>query len=320
MELLNLELRKLQEDLAEATKEKVTYDAKLVELDELVSHLLHLNECLVGRLSGKSKSFVFAPPKSVLASSASKKKKSALPRAASLSTASFDAGKYDWGKAHQTISINLEDIEQLRKMHDMYRGMAKSIIGGNKGGSANSSRSSSAKRSTRMGRRKEEQQLRARDSSRDRSRSLSASRGVTFDSTFRMDDSALGLDPNDSAHGGNVTNESEARHMGGGSRRDGDRDRDSFSSSLRGGGRESGVGGGGAGSSVLRRASDLHGVISSLEEEFDSLNAQYRHLLSSANTHSPAENPSQADELVAVIQKLQRKGEQLRALKSPGGP
>ena len=78
---------------------------------------------------------------------------------------------------------------------------------------------------------------------------------------------------------------------------------------------------------------DMQGVISALEEEFDQLNLEYRRLLSSVqNSESTAGNGTdlaampfpatsesiekQAGELVNVIQKLHRKGEQLRTLKS----
>lgn len=64
---------------------------------------------------------------------------------------------------------------------------------------------------------------------------------------------------------------------------------------------------------------DYQDVISSLENEFDELNEQYRHLLSSASM--PTSHNSNAsfhsDQLVDVIQKLHRKGEQLRSVKSP---
>jgi hypothetical protein len=60
---------------------------------------------------------------------------------------------------------------------------------------------------------------------------------------------------------------------------------------------------------------DLQGVIASLENEFDTLNRQYRSLLSDVQCNS--DNASEADELVDVIQKLHKKGEQLRNLKSP---
>jgi hypothetical protein len=61
-------------------------------------------------------------------------------------------------------------------------------------------------------------------------------------------------------------------------------------------------------------------VISSLENEFDELNDQYRRLLNSASrapaSHAAAE-VFRSDDLVEVIEKLHRKGEQLRAIKSP---
>lgn len=60
---------------------------------------------------------------------------------------------------------------------------------------------------------------------------------------------------------------------------------------------------------------DLQGVIASLESEFDSLNRQYRLLLSDVQSNS--DRAPEADELVEVIQKLHKKGEQLRNLKSP---
>jgi hypothetical protein len=70
---------------------------------------------------------------------------------------------------------------------------------------------------------------------------------------------------------------------------------------------------------------DLQHLISSLEDEFDSLNRQYRLLLSNVNAESdvvPASTATesiqaQAEEIVSVIQKLHHKGEQLRILKSP---
>jgi hypothetical protein len=104
--------------------------------------------------------------------------------------------------------------------------------------------------------------------------------------------------------------------------------------------------------SSAARPGDIQGVISSLEEEFAVLNGQvrlhfgsltrtpsltasfsfslsysphpsgrracqYRRLLASVQTQSPGVDASQAEELVAIIQKLHKKGEQLRALKMP---
>lgn len=70
---------------------------------------------------------------------------------------------------------------------------------------------------------------------------------------------------------------------------------------------------------------DLKEMISSLEEEFNDLNRQYRRLLSNvsaSSTEVPASLSEQsiddrAQEIVKVIQKLHEKGEQLRVLKSP---
>ena len=76
-------------------------------------------------------------------------------------------------------------------------------------------------------------------------------------------------------------------------------------------------------------------VISALEEEFDQLNLEYRRLLNNVQTNETTSTSNGADlirpstlsttqesvekqagDLVAVIQKLHKKGEQLRALKS----
>jgi hypothetical protein len=62
---------------------------------------------------------------------------------------------------------------------------------------------------------------------------------------------------------------------------------------------------------------DVEDVILSLEEEFSDLNDQYRSLISSAHAQSSSHlETKQADDFVAVIKKLHRKGEQLRALKT----
>ncbi len=72
---------------------------------------------------------------------------------------------------------------------------------------------------------------------------------------------------------------------------------------------------------------DMDTIISQLEEEFNSLNSQYRNLLSNVSASSGAATmtqvptsqniQTQAEEIVQVIQKLHEKGEQIRLLKSP---
>jgi len=67
----------------------------------------------------------------------------------------------------------------------------------------------------------------------------------------------------------------------------------------------------------------LNSVIVSLEEEFTALNNHYRKLLSTcsgaAGTKHTEQEAHDADELVTVIHKLHRKGEQLRKLRA-GSP
>ena len=63
---------------------------------------------------------------------------------------------------------------------------------------------------------------------------------------------------------------------------------------------------------LAQEKDEMQGVIKSLEEEFDELNEQYRRLLSSKD----ASDDGTSEELVSVIQKMHKKGEQLRALKS----
>lgn len=61
--------------------------------------------------------------------------------------------------------------------------------------------------------------------------------------------------------------------------------------------------------------SDLDSVIKSLEDEFLMLNNHYRRLLTTVQQDDSAES-KEADELVTVINKLHRKGEQLRKLRT----
>jgi len=87
-------------------------------------------------------------------------------------------------------------------------------------------------------------------------------------------------------------------------------------------------------SSFAHDQAEVKEVISSLEEEFDVLNTQYRNLLSNVQAHpststtgssivrdapshiSPDTIQAQAEEIVNVIQKLHKKGEQIRSLKN----
>ena len=57
---------------------------------------------------------------------------------------------------------------------------------------------------------------------------------------------------------------------------------------------------------------DVSGVIASLEEEYDALNAQYKHLVQAVKRHG---DTAQASEMIATLQRLQRKEEQIRQLR-----
>ena len=76
------------------------------------------------------------------------------------------------------------------------------------------------------------------------------------------------------------------------------------------------------------RDADLQAVIQSLEDEFQNLNSQYRSLLKTVSSpgvarpgEDPLESSFEADEnegqLVDVIQRLHRKADMLKKLKSP---
>ena len=64
-------------------------------------------------------------------------------------------------------------------------------------------------------------------------------------------------------------------------------------------------------SNSLSRA-DLSSVIASLEEEYDALNAQYKHLVQAVKRHG---DTAQASEMIATLQRLQKKEEQIKQLR-----
>ena len=57
---------------------------------------------------------------------------------------------------------------------------------------------------------------------------------------------------------------------------------------------------------------DISGVIASLEEEYDALNAQYKHLVQAVKRHG---DTAQASEMIATLQRLQKKEEQIKQLR-----
>lgn len=236
MDVLGNKLRTLQSELSSVVQEKSMVDTKLLELDHLVGQLLSVNESLVGRLSGKA-ALAQKTKKVVKRSAPVPVPKSFVPRAASLSTVSFDhsrrsiAGVSAPAKVVATKAI--DEADSLHKMHKMYVDLAQSIT------------------------------------------------HDPYDTTTRKPPTTASADA-DAQYGG-MRNPSTV----------------SF------------------GDGTKPKGGDMHGIINTIEQEFAMLNGQYRRLLASVQSQSPSVDSHQAEELVDVIQKLHKKGEQLRALKTP---
>lgn len=118
-------IQTLQDELTELCQEKGMADAKLMELDQLVGQLLSVNESLVAQLTGKPLKHHDAPRTKV-----KKTKKTAVPRAATMSTVAADASrvdKYSQRRHSQLIPVMTDDVEALKSMHKMYSNIAKSI-------------------------------------------------------------------------------------------------------------------------------------------------------------------------------------------------
>lgn len=395
---LRRRVESLQDELEEISASKRVTDAKITELDQLVGELLSVNQQLVNQLSGHKTSKGASSPAKV-AKKVKKVNKSttaakATIRAASQTTASFEANKttkYSTRKPSQLIAVQTEEIEQLKNMHKKYADLAKELKKGGKKTTtkkkAASTKTEGMMRSvntdadapkrrtrsaspqvTRLSRKKAElQEKYAEDAanysvnysmrssspqsfSLNRNGSSGGSRNSmdvhlpqpssSFVEAAGADDSELlDLDgsgiagmafQNDGSlygryyrEGNGVASSKESVNIGG--RRaaetsnsfDDHHHRSTSASTAR---------------EAREARGELQSVISSLEEEFDQLNMQYRHLLSNVASKGgdgekqTAEEDatqaevdfmqSQAEEIVSVIQKLQKKGDQLRTLRN----
>lgn len=319
---LHSRTRHLQVDLTEASREKGELDAKVIELDGLVAQLLSLNETLVAQLSGRP---FKATLLSTLNSSSGKKKKKKVvekpPKVAQVSTVAAEASKTTkfTRPASQLIPVKSTEVEQLKAMHKLYATMAKSLR-------SSSPSKETGKMQTRM--KKKKATISVDDNHLHYSTSM-ATPSTTNRTSHSAQDSAAKREVR--MPKANVTFDSD-----GGEGDHGTHDHTYMSdrasresSPMRISRVDSGHSGYYSVSSTSSNAKDLQAVISSLEEEFDSLNRQYRRLLtnvqasnsvSSSNEHDLLTSEgiqAQAEEIVNVIQKLHNKGEQLRMLKSP---
>eukprot|EP01038_Epipyxis_sp_PR26KG_P003991 gene3991-5715_t len=307
---LNSRIQSLHSELTQTCEEKVNLDKKLIELDHLVEQLLSVNDALVKQLNGKASS--------IRSRSVSPRRKAVVVPGIKISTKS---------KVSSKLPSQIEDIDQIKSLHHLYSNMAQKLTKKGKKKGKTLSKSNSVKSSVSVGSKTSRTRISTKNSSKslsdnikaiqtanNDSRPISRSKsrltipGVSFTEDRYVDDRSI----HSSEYDDYLNN------------------RDSISRS----------------SSYLRRSispapsrissssfnnninksklnssntNELKSVISSLEEEFESLNDQYRRLLSSVQaSDSTSESvQQQAEEIVSVIQQLHRKGEQLRTLKSP---
>jgi hypothetical protein len=382
---LHRRVQTLQGELSQSCQEKGHTDSKLLELDQLVSQLLAVNETLVSQLSGKPiKGLGLSSPlkksKASSSSSSTKKiKKTVVPRAASAGTAASDASKttkFVTRQHSQLIPVRSEDLEQLRSMHKMYATMARNISGTggstkkSKSGAASSDASvgsvksstslSSGRKSgagTRLSRKKAQLIERFSEDARMTQSQLNSSTGghsfahtnssvdvrlpkpsISFDHS-RVDDSLDFDAPHDAAANSEHKDQQDFQNYllsrsspsslstPVPSGLNNSRSNSILKSST------SYIGAGSQRRQESVSKAEIQGVISSLEDEFESLNLQYKRLLNNVQVPSMLSGETnnfgsgsaigeqniqaQAEEIVSVIQQLHRKGEQLRNLKSP---
>jgi len=340
---LTQRVNSLRSEISEATSEKNTSSTTLAELDQLVGQLLSVNESLVAKLSGKpmpasmatlgkkaGKKGVKVQYKDVL-SATTASSSLLLPRGGHTTTASRATPRM-YGRAGALADQKNAEIEHLTSLHTMFSKLAKGITKKRtakpkakaKATTASPTKTTknpvgTAKKTTRIG---------AKKASAKTSVSMDDSRLSTSSASASAPRRKSGLDTSSlsSTTGRNVYIPTASVQM------QSPAGSDSSPPSMR----KSTGGNSKIITSKNSNADDLQAVIASLEDEFDSLNSQYSYLLSSVKTQPQGVNASidstagttvsnasasaagdTAEELVDVIQKLHRKGEQLRQLRSP---
>lgn len=285
MAALRSQIASLKEEHGTSSKERADKDAKLIELDHLVGQLLSVNETLICQISGKRISSIKGAS-TKLTSAKKKKKKVTVPKAATKSTASNDA-KVAAGTAKKR-SVSLDRTAASRSIIDTtpsrsellgMHEMYVQLANSITGNSRNTSKLSSGNKAKKtMGKSSGDTQMRRRKLAKKREEEKLMT---------SSQDAVVGLEDFEKKY---MTPSSSATfqssHVVSAL--------DSTSSSL--------------------NQSELQALINSLEEEFEGLNAQYQRILSLSNEKKSEES---SQELVSVIQRLHKKGEQLRALKSP---
>jgi len=396
-------VQSLQEELQDICKEKGVSDAKLIELDGLVTQLLAVNQSLVKQLSNDSGINAIKKITATTTTKTKKKivKKPKAPKVASIDTLSSQLNKHP--NNEKMVLMNhanhLKEIESLKNMHKMYSNIARNIKSSSKKDTvatdasdgathASSDSSYNKKNNTRLSRKKAQMRSDQQQQQQLQQPSYSSSTSVPAMSNTQIRPSSVysgSSNTNSHHYSNNYINSSNSSSMdvrlpkpsvsfdydhenSRGLNMSSDRvldmssDRDeeysgSSSSShpnypqyrsdnnnnmprsILSTSKNSNSGH--ARSSFAHDQAEVKDVISSLEEEFDALNAQYRSLLSNVQAHptstssylsssstgssivrdipshvNPDTIQAQAEEIVTVIQKLHKKGEQIRSLKN----
>lgn len=289
MHKLKVKMDSLSHEMSDSSILRVEKEAKLVELDHLVGQLLSVNESLVSQLSNQMTTRGKKTTKSASASTttATKKKKkttsrtrNVVPRAATLGTASTDAKAAAAEELRRSRSIELRRNASVASENAQTAERLQSM---------HDMYVSIASSITgkNMGKVK------------NASRPSSAGKKTTRIKGRKLEGRSV------SSLGGDVEHPSSL-------------DLDLFEKKYNLSSADMQQ----TQSDVTPSPTDSHGkganelqsVIDALEEEFQALNAQYQQILSSSPTGNTEER---SRELVSVIQRLHKKGEQLRALKSP---
>lgn len=282
MDILGGKFRTLQKDLSAAIHEKNILGTKLIELDQLVGQLLSVNESLVVRLSGKPLVKGQIQPSQATAT----KKKKVIPQHTPKASVPTKASLRERSQtvSNSTPETTFDDVKNLHGMHKMYVNLVHSIT------------DSHVPKILRKVRR-------ASTGGEVTGRQLNSSTMIRSKKLLSQDDHQNNDDDtyiNDiSVRIPSISTENRYSDE-----------------SINNGQFSNTNNSGNFGTTLYENNSDLQRLIVSLEEEFDLLNSDYRHLLGSVQAQSSSADSSLADELVIVIQKLHKKGEQLRALKS----
>ena len=327
MDVLSNKLLRLQDELSNLSDQKNVVQSKLFELDSLVGQLLLVNESLVARLAGKqnvrqhsspSKTYPKSPNSN--SNSTNQKLKNSrnsqnlsqnIPLNSRLSSSSSRCDEYKSDNGFQSSSMNDKGHTDLRNMHRMYVDLAKNI---NIHGAAEESKGGV--------------------NGRNQEPSLGPSSPSNYDDDYgdaflsdlqqqqqqqqqkQQQQQQYIINEPSYEYGRSPPIRSDNRHDT--NNNFGFSDNYSYDNSSPSSVQEDRV-------RTLLQSQDfgsvsdrgIAGVIDSLEHEFFLLSEQYKYALSNIKAKVPGSEIPLEEELISIIQRLHKKGEQLKTLKSP---